>query len=87
MIKGRILWIDDEIELLKSHIMYLEKKDYSVFSVSSGEDGIETFKNNNFDIILLDEMMTGHNISHSQTSRNLSQLIPLALLKLFCLDL
>ena len=33
----------------------------------------------------LDEMMTGHNISHSQTSSNLSQLIPLALLKLFCL--
>ena len=59
MIKGKILWIDDEIELLKAHILYLEKKDYSVTSVSSGEDGIQIFKDNNFDIILLDEMMTG----------------------------
>ena len=41
MIKGKILWIDDEIELLKAHILYLEKKDYSVTSVSSGEDGIK----------------------------------------------
>ena len=39
MIKGKVLWNDDEIELLKAHIMYLEKKDYSVSSVSSGEDG------------------------------------------------
>ena len=59
MIKGKILWIDDEIELLRPHILYLEKKDYSVTSVSSGEDGIQIFKDNNFDIILLDEMMTG----------------------------
>ena len=59
MIKGKILWIDDEIELLKPHILYLEKKDYSVTSVSSGEDGIKLFNEDNFDIILLDEMMTG----------------------------
>ena len=49
----------DEIELLKAHILYLEKKDYSVTSVSSGEDGIKIFNDTNFDIILLDEMMTG----------------------------
>ena len=50
MIKGKILWIDDEIELLKPHILYLEKKDYLVTSVSSGEDGINIFNDNNFDI-------------------------------------
>ena len=44
MLKGQILWIDDEIELLKPHILYLEKKGYSVTSVSSGEDGIEIFR-------------------------------------------
>ena len=36
-------WIDDEIELLKAHIIYLEKKNYLVTSVSSGEDGIKIF--------------------------------------------
>ena len=81
MIKGRILWIDDEIELLKSHIMYLEKKDYSVFSVSSGEDGIETFKNNNFDIILLDEMMTGlDGLSTLKKIKNINPSIPIIMI-------
>ena len=57
--RKNIIWADDEIELLKAHILYLEKKDYSVISASSGEDGIKIFNDNNFDIILLDEMMTG----------------------------
>ena len=51
MTKGRILWIDDEIELLKPHILYLEKKNYIVTSVSSGEDGIRIFKENNFTLL------------------------------------
>ena len=54
-----ILWIDDEIQFLKSHIIFLEKKGYSISSVHSGEDGIELLKKQSFDIILLDEMMTG----------------------------
>ena len=81
MIKGKILWIDDEIELLKAHIMYLEKKDYSVTSVSSGEDGIKIFQNNNFDIILLDEMMTGlDGLSTLKKIKAINPLIPIIMI-------
>ena len=54
-----ILWIDDEIHFLKSHIIFLEKKGYNVKSIHSGEDAIELIQHKYFDIILLDEMMTG----------------------------
>ena len=56
---SKILWVDDEIDLLESHIIYLEEKGYSVSKVNSGEDAIEFCKNNHVDLILLDEMMTG----------------------------
>ena len=59
MNKNKILWVDDEIDLLQSHIIYLKDKGYDVISVNSGEDAIEKCKNNHFDLILLDEMMTG----------------------------
>jgi len=55
----KILWIDDEIQFLKSHIIFLEKKGYNVKSIHSGEDAIELIKKEYFNIILLDEMMTG----------------------------
>ena len=57
--KGKILWVDDEIELLKPHIMYLENKGYMVVPVHSGEDAIHLTKEESFDLVLLDEMMTG----------------------------
>tara|TARA_Y100000590_G_scaffold145477_1_gene167315 strand:- start:2160 stop:3710 length:1551 start_codon:yes stop_codon:yes gene_type:complete len=55
----RILWVDDEIDLLKSHIMFLESKGYNLISSSSGEDAIEICDNELIDLVLLDEMMTG----------------------------
>ncbi|WP_372472759.1 PglZ domain-containing protein [Capnocytophaga sp. ARDL2] len=55
----KILWVDDEIELLKPHILFLEKKKYSVQTASNGMDAIELFKNENFDIVFLDENMPG----------------------------
>lgn len=58
-IKRRILWIDDEIDLLKGHIIFLDKKGYSISPVSNGEDGIAMVKNETFDAVLLDEMMPG----------------------------
>ena len=57
--KGNILWVDDEIDLLKPHIMYLENKGYNVVPVHSGEDAIHLTKEDSFDLVLLDEMMTG----------------------------
>ncbi|KGN72388.1 chemotaxis protein CheY [Porphyromonas macacae] len=54
-----ILWADDEIDLLKPHIFFLEQKGYSVTPVLSGADAIEAVKENNFDLIFLDENMPG----------------------------
>ncbi|MCM1078853.1 MAG: PglZ domain-containing protein [Bacteroidales bacterium] len=59
MTNGKILWADDEIELLRAHIIFLEKKDYEVITVSNGTDAIEQCQQQTFDLILLDEMMPG----------------------------
>ena len=59
MINGVILWVDDEIEHLRAHIIFLEKKGYEVVTVTNGPDAIEQCKQRNFDIIMLDEMMPG----------------------------
>jgi DNA-binding NtrC family response regulator len=54
-----ILWVDDEIDLLKPHILFLEKKGYTVSSSTNGADAIEMCKEKMFDIIFLDENMPG----------------------------
>ncbi|MCX7875512.1 MAG: response regulator [Melioribacteraceae bacterium] len=55
----KILWVDDEIELLRSHIIFLNEKGYDVDTVNNGEDAISEIKNKNYDLIFLDEMMPG----------------------------
>ncbi|UCF79646.1 MAG: response regulator [Candidatus Eiseniibacteriota bacterium] len=57
--KKRILWVDDEIDLLRPHILFLEGKGYSVTPVANGEDAISMVSREKFDIVLLDEMMPG----------------------------
>ncbi len=59
MSNGYILWVDDEIELLKAHIIFLQKKGYDVVTVSNGADAIEECQQHTFDLIMLDEMMPG----------------------------
>jgi len=59
MQKFKILWADDEIDLLKPHIMFLEQRGYEITTVNSGVDAIEKVEENNFDVIFLDEMMPG----------------------------
>ena len=59
MDKKHILWVDDEVELLKPHIIYLKERGYQVTSVNSGEDAIELCSNQSIDLVLMDEMMTG----------------------------
>jgi CheY-like chemotaxis protein len=54
-----ILWADDEIELLKPYIVFLENKGYDVTPVPSGADALDLVEKQNFDIIFLDEMMAG----------------------------
>ena len=56
---AKILWVDDEMESLKSQIMFLENKGYKVESLSNGHDAIEYVKENPVDVVLLDESMPG----------------------------
>ena len=55
----KVLWADDEIDLLRSHYMYLNERGYAVTPVNNGEDAIAMMKQEHFDIVLLDEMMPG----------------------------
>ncbi len=55
----KILWIDDEIDSLKSQIMFLQNKGYDVASLTNGFDGIDYVKENHVDVVLLDESMPG----------------------------
>ncbi len=56
---SKILWADDEIDQLKSHIIFLEGKGFEVTPVTNGEDAISLIKTQTFDIIFLDEQMPG----------------------------
>ncbi|MEN8836126.1 MAG: response regulator, partial [Polaribacter sp.] len=55
----QILWVDDEIALLKPHILFLERKNYTTTTSTNGADAIDLVKENNFDIVFLDENMPG----------------------------
>ena len=59
MKKINILWADDEIDLLKPHIIFLEQKNCIVQTAYNGQDAIDLFKNKSFDIVFLDENMPG----------------------------
>ncbi|TVQ65738.1 MAG: response regulator [Balneolaceae bacterium] len=54
-----ILWADDEIDQLKSHIIFLEGKGFSIVPVTNGRDAVEMIRNRPFDIVFLDEQMPG----------------------------
>jgi CheY-like chemotaxis protein len=56
---NNILWVDDEIELLKPHIIYLESKGYNLTTAKSGDEALDIIDNNNFNLIFLDENMPG----------------------------
>ena len=58
-IRGNILWVDDEVEHLKPHILYLEDKGYKIDSISNGKDATILAKKNPYHIVLLDQSMPG----------------------------
>ena len=74
MINGRLLWADDEMELLKAHLLFLEKKGYEVVTVTNGTDAIEECRKGGFDLVLLDEMMPG--LSGLETLQRIKELAP-----------
>ena len=54
-----ILWVDDEIDLLKPHIIFLESKGYKLDTINNGTDAIDMVKEKDYDLIFLDENMPG----------------------------
>src|SRR5690349_15558488 len=57
--KINILWADDEIDLLRPHILFLKEKGYEVKTANSGDVALDLIKQNTFDIVFLDENMPG----------------------------
>ena len=74
MSNGLLLWVDDEIELLRAHIIFLEKKGYQVVTVSNGSDAIDQCRQHTFDLVLLDEMMPG--LTGLETLQRIKEISP-----------
>ena len=74
MSNGLLLWVDDEIEHLRAHILFLEKKGYDVITVSNGTDAIEQCRRQTFDLVLLDEMMPG--LTGLETLQRIKEIAP-----------
>ena len=74
MTNGLLLWVDDEVEQLRAHLLFLEKKGYEVVTVSNGPDAIDQCRERNFDLVLLDEQMPG--LSGLETLQRIKELQP-----------
>ena len=71
---GQLLWVDDEMELLKAHIIFLQKKGYEVTTASNGTDAIDLCQDHSFDLVLLDEQMPG--LSGLETLQRIKEIAP-----------
>ncbi len=71
---ARLLWIDDEIDLLRAHILFLEKKGYEVKTCTNGMDALELCRQFGFDLVLLDENMPG--LSGLETLQGIKEIQP-----------
>lgn len=81
MDKVSILWADDEIDLLKPHILFLNEKGYEVTTANNGDDALDQFKNRDFDIVFLDENMPGiSGIETLSRMKNVKPQIPVVMI-------
>lgn len=55
----RILWVDDEIDLLRPHLLFLQARGYHVDAIANGDDALTLLRDNAYDLVLLDEQMPG----------------------------
>jgi len=72
--RGKILWVDDEIEHLKPHILFLEEKGFEINTAFNGNDGVQLIKNQSIDLALLDQFMPG--MDGIDTLRKLKEINP-----------
>lgn len=70
----QILWADDEIDLLKPHIMFLQKKGYDVVTMTNGQDALDYVRNHAVDLVFLDENMPG--LTGLETLSTLKEIAP-----------
>ena len=71
---NRILWADDEIDLLKPYILYLKEKGYDVVTANNGQDAIDLCDDTTLDIVFLDENMPG--LSGLETLQEIKNIRP-----------
>ena len=55
----RILWVDDEVELFKPHLLFLRQRGYQVDTATNGDDALEMLRRQPYDLVFLDEQMPG----------------------------
>lgn len=72
--QGEILWVDDEIESLKSQILFLKNKGYEVTALSNGYDAVELLREKSVDVVLLDESMPG--MTGLETLSKIKEMLP-----------
>lgn len=74
MKNDHLLWVDDEIDLLKPHVMFLQSKGYEVSTVTNGQDALDLCRETTYDLIFLDENMPG--LSGLQTLPLIKEICP-----------
>ena len=72
--QGEILWVDDEIDSLKSQILFLKNKGYEVTPLTNGYDALELLKDKTVDVVLLDESMPG--LTGLETLAKIKEMLP-----------
>ncbi len=72
--KVTILWVDDEIEFLKPHTIFLEQKGYTILTSNNGMDSLDIVKSNDLDLVFLDENMPG--LSGLETLARIKEIKP-----------
>lgn len=74
MKKDQLLWVDDEIDLLRPHVLFLQSKGYEVSTVTNGQDALDFCRETTYDLIFLDENMPG--LSGLQTLSIIKEICP-----------
>lgn len=80
-LRGKILWADDEIELLRAHVLYLRERGIEVSEVSNGQDAIDAVQKDRYDLVLMDQMMPGlDGIATLREIKNVRPALPVVLI-------
>ena len=54
-----ILWVDDEVESLNAHVLFLKEHGYEVELAAHGDDALALLRRQPYGVILLDEQLPG----------------------------